>query len=127
MSRSVRILIVEDDPRVRAALLQTLGSNSDLSVLAAGSGQDAVALLASKRVDVVLLDIGLPAERDGIDLIHRLAPSTPVVAVSINGAARDTALGAGAHSYHEKDGDVDRLLGALRAAANAGQSFRAGN
>jgi DNA-binding NarL/FixJ family response regulator len=120
MSPCLRVLIIEDDPRVRAALLQTLGSNPDLHVLAAGSGQDAVALLARKPADVVLLDIGLPAERDGIDLIRRLAPSTPVVAVSINGAARATALGAGAHSYHEKDGDVDGLLGALRAAAKAG-------
>jgi CheY-like chemotaxis protein len=68
--------------------------------------------------DVALVDVALPTVTDGLALITRLVTQLPVVAFSINGAAHDAALGAGASSYLEKDGDTDRLLHALRTATS---------
>ena len=63
--------------------------------------------------------MALPTVTDGLVLINRLVRQLPVVAFSINGAARTAALGAGAAPYLEKDGDTDRLLRVLRTATTS--------
>ena len=112
--RPPRVLVVDDDARVRAAL--------GAELTAAGCRVEALApddLAAGTRrpseTDVALVDVALPAVDTGLALIRRLSATLPVVAFSINGAACAAALAAGAAAYLEKDGDTDRLLRTLHA------------
>jgi PAS domain S-box-containing protein len=80
LAAGVRVLLVEDNPQVRAFaddLLVDLGCN----VLCAACGDDALAALADNEVDVVLSDIVMPG-MSGIELASRIAelrPDLPVV------------------------------------------------
>jgi two-component system, OmpR family, KDP operon response regulator KdpE len=113
----LRVLLVDDDPRVRTALGQELTMTGCRMV---ATGPEGALETASRHpFDVALVDVGLPAASTGLRLITELATTLPVVALSINGANRDAARVTGAREYLEKDGDTDRLLSALRSAAES--------
>ena len=109
---NARILVVDDDPRVRAALRAELAS--------VGCRPTAVSpnrLRQGERLgdlDLALVDVSPPSTARGLTVITRLAALLPVVALSIDGALKDAALHAGAAHYLEKDGDADHLLRVLR-------------
>ena len=109
-----RVLIVDDDPRVRAALTALITLTTDLTVAAAvGTARDAGTALATRTVDLVLIDVQLPHPDDGITLIQTLSRRYLVVAMSIDGSSRAPALQAGAADYLEKNGNPDGILEAL--------------
>lgn len=65
------VLVVDDDPdqlELRSAIFESAG----LGVFTAGAAPEAVALLERHRPESVVLDLGLPAEADGVDLLKRL-------------------------------------------------------
>ena len=118
MIRPVRVLVVDDDPRVRAGLAGALGATPGLALVAVtGSPRRAVAVAAAGEADVALVDALLPTLADGVALVRSLAPHLPVVAMSLDGSRRRDALAAGAVAYVEKDGALDDLVAALDAAA----------
>jgi DNA-binding NtrC family response regulator len=85
LGRQATVLVVEDDEMVRDAMTRLLVREGYL-VLTAATGHDAMGLLRtpSTRVDVVLLDIGLP-DVSGADLCARMRqfyPNLPVVVCS---------------------------------------------
>jgi two-component system, OmpR family, response regulator len=95
------VLIVEDDPDT-AAVLATLLELKDHQALIAGTGAEALALASTQRVDVVLLDVGLP-DLDGIAVCRELKnlPDAPlVIAVSGWGRAQDRAAADAAGCDH---------------------------
>ena len=107
------ILAVEDDRDTFIGLHVALTS-SGYDVIRAEDGTMAVHLLATKKVDLVLLDLGLPAG-DGffvLKCIQNNGLSLPVIVVS----ARDSfihkrkALAAGATEYFEKPVNLHELL-----------------
>jgi DNA-binding response OmpR family regulator len=113
--RGLRVLVVDDDPRVQAAM--------DVELTAAGVQATTIAprwpptdddVDLAREFDVALVDVALPTVQHGIAVITELAREIPVVAFSIDGASRQVALTAGAAAYLEKDGDTDRLLETLR-------------
>jgi DNA-binding response OmpR family regulator len=111
----VRILLVEDDDRVAAALRNALlryGIGADR--LARGRG--VVDHLAD--VDVVLLDLGLP-DMDGVDVCRaiREVSDVPVIVVSARGEVDDRILGlhSGADDYLVKPYDVGELVARVHA------------
>ena len=119
--RPLRVLVVDDDPRVRAAMTAeltaarcrpTTTAPNDLASPPAESRSPR----PSTGIDVALVDVALPTPASGLALIEQLSATLPVVAFSINGASRDAAIAAGATAYLEKDGDTDRLLHALQTA-----------
>jgi len=116
VTRSVRVLVVDDDPRVRAGLAGALGATAGLALVAV-TGSPACALAAAGQADVALVDALLPAIADGVALVRRLSRHVPVVAISLDGTRRRDALAAGAVAYLEKDGSLDDLVAALRRAA----------
>ncbi|HMM95494.1 response regulator [Phycicoccus sp.] len=124
--RRLRVLVVDDDARVRSALRHLLDDVGELRCLAVDTGQ-AVRLLTwgSNVSDVAVVDLpsGSPA---GCALVERLAGLVPVVVVSMSGSRRSDALAAGAHSFVEKDGDGGALLAAIRSAVDAGRRPLAG-
>ena len=112
----VRVLVVDDDARVRAALTGLLDQVTGLAVLALDAGQTArfAALSGRRLADVAVVDV--PRD-DPAHLVRQLSPLVPVVAVGLSGASRRAALDAGARAFLEKDGAVGPLVAAIRAAA----------
>jgi two-component system KDP operon response regulator KdpE len=112
------VLLVEDDERLRRALALTLRARG-YTVADVGTGREAVAELAHHRIDVVVLDLGLP-DVDGIALIRQVRETlaTPIVVLSARRDESDkvSALDAGADDYMTKPFGVDELLARLRAA-----------
>lgn len=121
-ARPVRVLIVERDPRVLAALHQTINIEPDLLVI--GEARDAataVVITANSGPCVVLMEVLLPDEKTGLELLKILAdqPGQVVVAMSIWGSLRCAALQAGAAAFVDKDSNIDALLHAVRTAGNS--------
>jgi DNA-binding NarL/FixJ family response regulator len=115
----LRVLIVDDDARVRRALRSLIDSSPDLTVVGeASSTRSAKRLDLELRPDVVVLDLLLPQAPDGMQVLQELRRrDRPVVAISRMGGLGREALVAGAHAFLEKHGrDVDDLLDMIRAA-----------
>lgn len=114
----MRVLVVDDDARVRDALRHLLDEVTGLQCLAVDTGQ-AMRLVTwgSTVADVAVVD--LPSQPgEGSALVERLADLMPVVVVSMSGSQRVDALAAGAVCFVEKDGDATALVGAIRSAAD---------
>jgi len=116
----VRVLIVENDPRVRSALRSFLSASHGFEVV--GDAADAArALEIARQVGptVAVVDMLLPAARDGLGLLRTLADELgiPSVAISIDGWLCTDALAAGAIRFLDKDSAPELLPDALRAAA----------
>ncbi|KOX34288.1 MULTISPECIES: response regulator [unclassified Streptomyces] len=118
---SVRILLCDDHVVVRAGLLALLGSTPDIDVVGeAGSGEEAVALAAKLKPDVVLMDLQLGAGIDGVEATRRIAPTGVHVLVLTTydtDADITRAIGAGATGYLLKAERPEELFAAIHAAA----------
>ena len=119
----IKVLLVDDHKIVRQgvrAYLQTLG---DIEVVAeAGSGAAALTMLAQYQPDVVLMDLEMPGELDGIAAtrqIRKIYPETQVIVVTSHHQDEYIfpAVRAGAISYLLKDVEPDELAAAIRKAA----------
>ena len=113
-----RLLLVEDD-RSLAAMLQEILGSAGYVVDLARDGQLGLHLGLSRSYDVIVLDRGLPAI-EGLDLLGRLRArgvAVPVLVLSALGLARDRVdgLDAGAEDYLAKPFDIDELLARIRA------------
>ncbi len=124
---SIRVLLVDDDPLVRAGLRMILSSADDLDVVGeAADGADAVDAVRADRPDVVLMDIRMPV-MDGIaatTALRRL-PSPPHVIVLTTFQADDhvmDALRAGADGLLLKDTAPAEIIQAVRLVA-AGEAM----
>ena len=117
-----RVLIVDDDPRVRAALTALITATTDLTVAAAvGTTRDVCAALATRSVELILVDVQLPHCDDGITLIQTCSRRYLVVAMSIDGSSRAPAQQAGAADFQEKNGNPDDNLEALHRPLSPGK------
>ena len=115
----LRVLVVDDDLRVRRALRGLIEWAADLTVVGeAGSARSAGRLDLELDPDVVVLDLLLPRASDGMQVLQELrGRGRPVVAISRMGELGPQAMVAGAHAFLEKHGrDVDDLLEMIRAA-----------
>jgi DNA-binding NarL/FixJ family response regulator len=115
----VRILIVEDDPRVRTALRRFLSASDEIDVVGdAGTRDSALRLAEDLMPAVALVDVHLPNATDGLWLLQALTDlGVPVVAISIHSSVRASALAAGADQFLDKDSAPDLMVAALRRAA----------
>ena len=104
----IRVLLIDDDPLVRAGLKMILSSAADLAVVGAvGDGSRAVQAVREHRPDVVLMDVRMP-ELDDISATQRLRelPEPPQVIVLTTFHLDDyvlRALRVGASSFLLKD------------------------
>jgi DNA-binding NarL/FixJ family response regulator len=115
----LRVMIVDDDPRVRRALRSLIECSPDLTVVGeADSTPSATRLDLELLPDVVVLDLLLPQPPEGAQVLRELRDrGRPVVAISAMGELGPQAMVAGAHVFLEKHGrDVDDLLDMIRAA-----------
>ena len=122
MTDPIRVLIADDHPVYRDGLRGLVGRAPDLALVGeAETGVEAVALAATERPAIVLMDIRMP-EMSGIEATRQILRADPTVGVLILTMSEDddsvfAAMRAGARGYIPKDADSDELLRAIRAAA----------
>jgi len=117
---AIRLLVVDDDVRVRTAIGQTIALEDDIVIVAeAASAKAALALAKDAALSVALVDVLLPDAGTGLRLVRTLNHETgcAVVAISARGGLQDAALAAGAVAFLEKGGDIEGVLAAIRDAA----------
>jgi two-component system, OmpR family, response regulator len=119
MSSAARtVLVVDDDPAMRAMVADYLGSRG-FDVSTAADGAEMARALAGGTVHLVLLDLKLSAE-DGLDLLRGLRAASKVPVIVLTGQRReevDRVLGLelGADDYLTKPFSLRELLARIRA------------
>lgn len=112
----IRVLIVDDDARVRSAMRSFLLAHPEFEVVGeAGCPESAVRIAEETAPGVAIVDVLMPTERDGLLLLEVFAQrhGIPVVAMSLDNACADRAIAAGAYAFLAKDGYSDLLVSAL--------------
>lgn len=126
---SIRVLLADDERLVRAGFRMILKAESDIEVVGeAADGGEAVEEARKLRPDVVLMDIRMPT-LDGLEATRRilagLDPRPRVIVLTT--FDRDEyvyqALRVGASGFLLKDAPEDRLVAAIRVAADGGSMF----
>jgi len=122
-----RVLLVDDEDRFTTQLGRLL-ERRHFHVVTAGDGQQALALIADQRFDVVVLDIRMPV-MDGMTALHHLQanPSAPPVIMLTGHATLETGIEAirqGAFDYLMKPCSTEDLVAKLNAACTIGQMRR---
>ena len=111
------ILVVDDDPSIRASLASELRV-SGYTIVSASDGQDGLRVFAAHAPDLVLTDIAMPRS-DGFELISaiRATSRTPIIVLSVRGNDPDKirALDLGADDFVTKPFSVAELLARIRA------------
>ena len=119
---TTRILLVDDQPLVRAGLSMALADLPDLTVAGeAGSGAEAIRLATELRPDVVVMDIRMPGT-DGIEATRSITAAALEVRVLILTTFDDedniyAALRAGASGFLVKDMALIDIISAIRVVA----------
>jgi|SRR5712671_3811920 len=124
-----KILVVEDDKSSAIVLTHKL-KGSGYTVVNAADGAMAVHLVGTEHPDLILLDLGLPAQDpfsgpnwDGfgvIDWLHRSRPTEPIPIIVVTAwdpiKAKKRSLDAGAIAYFQKPVQYDELLATIKHA-----------
>jgi two-component system, OmpR family, response regulator len=123
----VRLLLVEDDLRMAAALLRALRAEG-LVVDVATKGGDALGMARATEYDAVVLDVMLP-DLDGFETCRRLRREgvwAPIIMLTARDAVEDRVLGLdqGADDYLTKPFSLAELLARLRALVRRGAAER---
>jgi len=114
---SVKILVVEDEPRLQRSLAKALREES-YAVDTAGNGEEALFKAESSEYNVIILDVMMP-RLDGWQVLDRLRKrkQTPVLMLTARDASPDRVRGLdlGADDYLVKPFDLPELLARLRS------------
>jgi hypothetical protein len=114
---AAKILVVDDEAKVRASLANLL-EGQGYTVLQASNGKEAQARCRETKVDVVIMDLVMP-EQEGLETIYKIRKDWPdigLIAISgaFGGAYLDLAEKLGANLLFRKPFDPDTVLGAVR-------------
>jgi two-component system KDP operon response regulator KdpE len=118
MNNSATIIVIEDEAQIRRFLRTTLTSE-DYQVIEAETGKQGLTEAATRKPDLIILDLGLP-DMDGVEVVKgiRTWSSVPIVILSARSQEDDkiSALDAGADDYLVKPFGVGELLARIRVA-----------
>ena len=121
----MRVLIVEDEPRLAENIARSLRESAGYAVDVAADGQEGLFLAESNTYDVVLLDLMLP-KMDGMQLLTRIRQAgqlTPVLVLTARDEKESVValLNAGADDYLTKPFDLGELLARAKALIRRGK------
>ena len=112
-----RVLVIDDEPGIRRVVKDALRPDVSI-VLEARSGDEALAIAAAERPDLIVLDLGLP-DMDGIEVCRRLRAwtSAPILVLSARDSEdeKTALLDAGADDYVTKPFGPAELRARVRA------------
>jgi DNA-binding NarL/FixJ family response regulator len=114
--KQMRVLLADDQTKVRSALRLLLEQEPEMSVVGeAADAEDLLAQAEATQPDLVLLDWELPSLRtdDWLSILRTLCPHLKVIALSGRPEARQAALDAGAEAFVSKGDPPERLLAAM--------------
>lgn len=120
-----KVLVVDDDHGFLLSLQDMCRERVDaFEVVTAGNGKEALAVLASQPIDLVVTDLKMP-EMDGFELVSRMSRlrnSVPVIAMTAFGTPEmeDRLMDLGAFQYIEKPVDFELLLQKIKDGLAAG-------
>lgn len=122
LERRVRVLVVEDDPKIAAMLTKGLRARQ-FDVESVATGTEAVTRVERGGIDVQLLDLGLP-DIDGLDVLRQLRDrrcTVPVIVITARSDStdRETALSLGVVEYFTKPFSWAQLWTAIEACVPA--------
>jgi len=118
-----KVILIEDEPKLRAILVQITNAQPDLKVVGrAGDGIHGFEIFKRLKPDIVVTNIGMPG-MNGIILtrkIIQIEPKVKIMIVSGRGLPRDIQFGlqAGASVYLTKPVSIREFLKGLRTVAN---------
>ena len=121
-ARRIRVLVADDDPLIRGAVADILGSEPDIDLVGVASDAlEAIAIAEAADPDVALVDVRMPGGGGpGAAVgIHEASPATRVVAYSVydDSTSIREMIHAGAIGYVVKGASLDEVLEAIRRAS----------
>ncbi len=121
----MRVLVIEDNPKMAGAIQRGLTENGYAADVCHG-GYDGEDLAAIEPYDAILLDLMLP-DRDGVEVcrnLRRRSVSTPILMLTALSTTEDKVAGldAGADDYLAKPFEFEELLARLRALLRRGEA-----
>jgi two-component system response regulator NreC len=122
---SIRVLVADDFPLMRQAVVAALSSHPDIEVVGeAADGEEALAGAHANRPDVLLLDLYMP-NLSGMGVLARIRDELPDIRVLVMTASEKhdslvQAVGAGAAGYITKRSTVQQLCEAVLTVHNGG-------
>ncbi|HZQ70429.1 MAG TPA: response regulator transcription factor [Terriglobales bacterium] len=124
-SEPVRVLIIEDEPRLAENMARSLRESAGYAVDIAPEGQEGAFLAENNSYDLILLDLMLP-KLDGMQVLSKLREAgqdTPVLVVTARDEKESVValLNAGADDYITKPFDLGELLARAKALIRRGK------
>ena len=124
-----KVLIVEDDPTIRTAVIRAL-TEQGYAVAAAHTAMSGLQLAVAERPDVVILDLGLP-DLDGREVLRmiRAVSRVPIIVATARGTEAEIvrSLNAGADDYVVKPFGAAQLDARIRAVLRRGAGQEPGD
>src|SRR5215207_1502006 len=121
-----RILLVDDDPGIMAAIKQSLVTHS-YEVMSASDGVEALAAFQREPPNLILLDLVMPRS-GGLEVCRRIreVSAIPIIILSVKGSEADivSVLDLGADDYLVKPFHLTELLARVRAVLRRGSELR---
>lgn len=119
MPHRSHILIVDDEKDLRDTLSEQLSLTEEFEVLAVETAAQALATARAERVDLIVMDVGLPDMdgREAVKLLRKAGFRSPIIMVTAHSSDADAVLGleAGANDYVVKPFKFAVLLARIRA------------
>jgi two-component system nitrate/nitrite response regulator NarL len=121
MSEVIRLVLVDDHTLFRKGLAELLERRGPIEIVGVtGSAEEARALIARQKPDVILMDLNMPGT-DGLSLLSQLKKEgceVPVLMLTVSDAEEDLAnvMRAGARGYLLKDMEPDDVVDAVQRA-----------
>lgn len=118
ITKNETILIIEDDQQISNFISYTL-KNEGFNVFTANTAQNGLSILVSNKIDLMLLDLGLP-DFDGTEVIQKVREwsEIPIIVVSARDQDKEkaNALDLGADDYLTKPFSATELMARIRVA-----------
>src|SRR6202008_3427724 len=118
MTKTSKILIVDDDPELRDGLTEQLSLHEEFEAVAAENGSRGVQAAKAGQIDLVIMDVGLPDidGREAVRILRENGFKAPIIVLTGHDTDSDTILGleSGANDYVTKPFRFAVLLARIR-------------